>query len=499
MGQLYKQLKEYGESDYYPYHMPGHKRQALGEMPQSIMKIDITEIDGFDNLHQSEGILRELQEKTAALYGAEETFYLINGSTCGILSAVSAALLAGGHLLMARNSHKSSYHVAYLRNLTISYLYPDVIEEYDICDAITPEQVKEALEVEPDIGAVLVVSPTYEGRIADIKGIAQVVHEKGIPLIVDEAHGAHLGLAEINSDNDTSLESGAFFHANSCQLGADLVIHSVHKTLPAMTQTALLHVNGKLIDRERLRRFLHIYQSSSPSYVLMASIDNALQIVQEQGKELFSAFRENYVKMLEKLSSCKHLQFLTQDEKQDIGKLVISTKKIGLSGQQIYDILLQKYHLQLEMAAGSYCLAMFTIGDTKEAYERMCHALLSIDRDIAEGKIQMETSTIDCIQGQMTDIDKMEEAVPTEITLQKTIPLAEAWDMPWELIPLQDAVGRHVAEFINLYPPGVPLLVPGEVLQEQQCKQILQYLEQQLNVQGVSERPPHQVKVLCCN
>ena len=111
----------------------------------------------------------------------------------------------------------------------------------------------------------------------------------------------------------------------------------------------------------------------------------------------------------------------------------------------------------------------------------------------------METSTIDCIQGQMTDIDKMEEAVPTEITLQKTIPLAEAWDMPWELIPLQDAVGRHVAEFINLYPPGVPLLVPGEVLQEQQCKQILQYLEQQLNVQGVSERPPHQVKVLCCN
>lgn len=497
MGQLYKQLEENGESDYYPYHMPGHKRQTLGEMPQSIMKIDITEIDGFDNLHQPEGILQELQKKASSLYGAEETFYLVNGSSCGILSAVSAALPAGGHLLMARNSHKSSYHVAYLRNLTISYLYPDVIEEYDICDAITPRQVKEALEAEPDIGAVLVVSPTYEGRIADIEGIAQVVHEKGIPLIVDEAHGAHLGLAETMLNRDASLKSDIVFHANSCQFGADLVIHSVHKTLPAMTQTALLHVNGKLIDRERLRRFLHIYQSSSPSYVLMASIDNALQIVQEQGKELFSAFRENYVKMLEKLSSCKHLQFLSQDEKQDIGKLVISTKKIGLSGQQIYDILLQKYHLQLEMAAGSYCLAMFTIGDTEEAYERMCHALLSIDRDIAEGKLPVEASAIDCAQMQMLDRAKEEaKAVVKEDVTKQPIPLAKAWDMPYELIPLQEAVGRHVAEFINLYPPGVPLLVPGEVLQGQQCKQILGYFEQRLNVQGVSEEAPHKVKVL---
>ena len=502
MGKLYQKLNTYGEDDFYPYHMPGHKRRLFGEMPGDIMKIDITEIDGFDNLHQPEEILKELQEKAAQLYGAEESFYLINGSTCGILSAISAALPMGGHLLMARNCHKSAYHAAYLRNLTLSYLYPAVLEEYDICDAVTPKQVREALEAEPDIGAVLIVSPTYEGRIADIQEIARVVHEKGIPLIVDEAHGAHLGLYETSRSCHHEEGNYPFFAANSCQLGADLVIHSVHKTLPAMTQTALLHVNGSLIDRERLRRFLHIYQSSSPSYVLMASIENALQLVCEQGKQLFADFRNNYLEMLEQLSACEHLQFVPLSAGQDIGKLVISTKKIGLPGKKIYDILLQKYHLQLEMAAGSFCLAMFTIGDTKEAYERMVQALLAVDKDIADGRIRVADSLIGeeshsaengHIAGAGTE-NKSGKLYPKDTT--HTIPLAKAWDMEWEQVPLQEAVGRHAAEFINLYPPGVPLLVPGEVLNEQQIRQIAGYLAQGLNVQGVSEEKAYSVKVL---
>ena len=216
----------------YPYHMPGHKRQAWGALPQQLYELDITEIEGFDNLHQAEGILQELQKKAARIYGADESFYLVNGSTCGILCAVSSALPSGGHILMNRNCHRSAYHGAYLRNLTISYLWPAYMKEYDIYDAVTAEQIREALEQEPDIGAVLIVSPTYEGRVADVKAIAETVHAKGIPLIVDEAHGAHLGLAE-------------GFWPNSCQAGADLVIHSVHKTLPSLTQTALLHVDRK--------------------------------------------------------------------------------------------------------------------------------------------------------------------------------------------------------------------------------------------------------------
>lgn len=512
MGKLYQCLKQYGDEDYYPYHMPGHKRKLMGEMPREIMEIDITEIDGFDNLHQSEGILLELQERAARLYGAEESFYLVNGSTCGILSAISAALPQGGHLLMARNSHKSAYHVAYLRNLTVSYLYPQVNQEYDICDAITPKQVKEALEAESDIGAVFIVSPTYEGRIADIEAIAQIVHDKGLPLIVDEAHGAHLGLVSaeelqkrVRTVSVDSVEEKPYvvkYHPNSCQAGADIVIHSVHKTLPAMTQTALLHVSGNRIDREKLRRFLHIYQSSSPSYVLMASIDNALQLIEEKGKELFPVFWQNYTDMLEKLSACKHLRFLPLDEKQDIGKLVISTKQIGLSGQQIYDILLQKYHLQLEMASGSYCLAMFTVGDTAEAYERMTQALLAIDGEIAERKIlpekldsawaYQEAAVMNCEM----DSFMVKEQSTYQLCESEALPLAKAWDMIGEEVSLEAAIGRNLAEFVNLYPPGVPLLVPGEVLQKQQYQQIIRYIEQGLTVQGVSQEAPYLVKVL---
>ncbi len=472
MEHLYEKLEQYAASDYYPYHMPGHKRSMFGEMPKQILGIDITEIDGFDNLHQPEGILDKLQKKAAALYGAEESFYLVNGSTCGILSAISAALPMGGHLLMARNCHKSAYHAVYLKNLTVSYLYPSVIEEYDINGAITPQQVEAALDREPDIGAVLVVSPTYEGRIAQIAQIAQIVHKRGIPLIVDEAHGAHLGWTKR-------------FGINSCQAGADLVIHSVHKTLPAMTQTALLHVNGNRIDRDRLRRFLHIYQSSSPSYVLMASIDNALYLMEKDGERLLNAFADRYSQMMEELSACRCLEFLApKQEKQDIGKLVISGKKFGLPGQRIYDILLKKYHLQVEMAAGSYCLAMFTIGDEEDAYRRMTEALLEMDRQMAMGAICPKV-----MGKKLPDSAKEDSDV--------AIPLSVAWDMEWELIPLKEAVGRYVGEFINLYPPGTPLLIPGELLTEEKYCQIVFYLNERLNVQGVEQNKDTQkIKVL---
>lgn len=471
MSHLYDELQKYGEGDMYPYHMPGHKRRLHGNLPEEMVKIDITEIDGFDNLHQAEGILLELQQRAARLYGAEESFYLINGSTGGILSAISVAVPFGGHLLMARGSHKSAYHAAYLRNLRLSFLFPDWVEGYDVYEAITPKQVEEALERETDIDAVFIVSPTYEGRIADIASIAQVVHAKGLPLIVDGAHGAHLGLAE-------------GFAKNACQLGADLVINSVHKTLPAMTQTAVLHVCGERINRRQLRKFLHIYQSTSPSYVLMASIDNALQIVEDKGERLFADFKKQYCRMLEDLQACKHLQILSNIEEidagiQDVGKLVISTGNTCLSGQELYDILLERYHLQMEMAAGSYCLAMFTIGDDAEGYARMTGALLEID-------------------GEAVRCDDLDQAVLWEKVARWhpncQIPLAKAWDMDIQSVPLQESIGQAVGDFINLYPPGVPILVPGEVMNEETLELLKWYLAQGLTVQGVEDG---QVTVVC--
>lgn len=481
MEHLFEKLAENGESGIYPCHMPGHKRNGWGELPQQLCRMDITETEGFDDLHQPEGILLELQKRAAELCGAEESFYLVNGSTGGILSAVSAALPAGGHILMARNCHKSAYHAAYLRNLKISYLYPRILKEYDVCEAVTPGQVREALMCRPDVEAVLVVSPTYEGRIADIEGIAEAVHEKGIPLIVDEAHGAHLGFSRE-------------VHENSCRQGADLVIQSVHKTLPALTQTALLHVSGKRIDRGLLRRFLRIYQSSSPSYLLMASIDNALQYLEKDGAGAFAEFRKRYEGMMERLSRCSALKFLPIDkERQDLGKLLISVKNTEMTGRQLYDILLNKYKIQTEMAAESYVLAMFTVNDGQEGYDRMVEALLETDRSLKRLASPEESFSEEPCFGLWTEEEesgcglketKKDDTGRSSPTMAIRN-LTEAWDGDREEIPLEESVGRLAGEFVNLYPPGIPLLVPGERITSGLYRRICRWQQQGLAVRGV--------------
>ena len=516
---LYEELKKYGESDFYPYHMPGHKRRTVGRMPEQVLQIDITEIDGFDNLHQAEGLLQRAQERANALYHADETFYLVNGSTGGILSAVSAVLPEGGRLLIARNCHKSVYHAAYLRHLRLSYIYPEAVPGFEFCEAVTAEQVRLALERQPDIGAVLIVSPTYEGRIADVRAIADVVHEKDIPLIVDEAHGAHLGMAE-------------GFAPGSCTQGADLVIHSVHKTLTAMTQTALLHVNGKLVERDRLRRFLRIYQSSSPSYVLMASIDEAMDFLEKEGERRFAWFLQAYRGLVQRLEACWVLRVVPWREaqmgRQDIGKLAIYCP---VSAKLLYDMLRDSYHLQCEMVAENYCLAMFTLADGQEAYDRMEKALLEIDgmlwklqdkdkdadsegmlqhgespkKAVHDGIIQdavnhkgsihegenegLESYKAEFREGMPYELAPQGKAqgTPSDVAPDIRLDLCEAWDKPWRREKLASAVGEVMAEFINLYPPGIPLLVPGEVLTAELYAQILAWQAEGLSVQGMEE------------
>ena len=499
MEHLYERLKEYAEGEDYPYHMPGHKRRLYGEMPPEVFKMDVTEIDGFDDLHCPEGILKELQERVAKLYGAEESFCLVGGSTAGILSALSAALPEGGHLLMARNCHKSAYHAVYLRSLKVTYLMPDFVEEFGVCDGIRSEQVQQALEEDPSIQAVLIVSPTYEGRISPVREIAEIVHAQGKVLIVDEAHGAHLGLAGSNHEA---------FAENSCQAGADLVIHSVHKTLPAMTQTALLHVSGERVDRERLRRFLRIYQSSSPSYVLMASIDNAMTLMEQDGKKLYEDFDANFTWLTKELSACRHFRFLTTKEsstsgiRQDLGKLVIHAGSSGLTGQQIYDVLREKYHLQLEMAAGEYCLAMVTVGDTQEGYQRMRDALLAMDE---EAGLQGGDGDKLCVQPAMMRKDKATpfgtELLQEKVTEQAITPviiksLCEAWDAPWEEVALSECEGRIAAEFVNLYPPGTPIVVPGEAFTKEIRDALQRWRDQGLRLRGVTDSDEGRVRCL---
>lgn len=456
---LYQALSAYGESGFYPCHMPGHKRSPLcGEMAD-FYRIDITEIEGFDNLHQAEGILLEAQERANRLYGADETFFLVNGSTCGVLAAVLAVTKPGDEILMARNCHKSVYHAAILQGLRVRYCQPAMIGEYDICDGVRPEQIGRLLDQYPDCRAVVITSPTYEGIISDVAGIAEAVHRRGKILIVDEAHGAHF----------FSTSEGS-----AVAQGADLVIHSLHKTLPSMTQTALLHVIGSRVDRTRLRRYLSMLQSSSPSYVLMASMDSCVRFIEKHGRERFAAMRQYYAAFCKKTENLQHIRIgkMTEVSKNcaledwDIGKIVISVKGTNMTGKELSNVLREKYHLELEMAAQTYALAMMTLMDEEHGWQRLADALVEID-----GRIEEKPERT---------------ALKRTVFCEAELTMAEAFHSPREELSLEDASDRVSADFIMPYPPGIPLVAPGERINKEALKEIKACLETGLSVQGVS-------------
>ncbi len=456
MPDIYQELINLAESDMYPLHMPGHKRNLESTPLKGAFRCDITEIDRFDNLHDETGILLDAEKRAAALYGADETFFLINGSTAGVLSAVSAAVPDGGTILEARGSHKSFYHAAYLRRLNIEYLPPKLIEPYGVFDGYSAAEVKEALdESGENISAVFITSPTYEGKSSDIRGIAQVCHNRDIPLIVDAAHGAHFGM-------------GCGLPENAVQQGADIVIHSLHKTLPSMTQTALIHVQGELTDRNLLKRFLRIYQSSSPSYVLMASIDLCVKEMEERREE-FAKKLFSYRKMLQdETMDCRRVRILAQDEFEDPSKVLVYSDCAAMTGQQLYDILREEYALQPEMAGDRHALAIITGWDKEEGIRRLIDAVRGIDQRLSGEEVYGA-------------------AVTTKtFTLPRVeMPLHEAWDAEKEEVDLSAATGRIAGEFIGLYPPGIPLVVPGEEIGKELIEDIERYLEEGRNLQGI--------------
>lgn len=480
MKNLLWELQALNDSDRYPFHMPGHKRNlanVLGQegvygckngtksnSPENILVqaagLDITEIDGFDNLHAPEGILKEALDRAAALYGADETLYSVNGSTAGLLTAISAAVPEGSKVLTARNCHKAVYHAIYLRRLKPVYLYPDVIGEISIADALKPEDIRRAMAENPDAAAVILTSPTYDGICADVAAIADIVHAYNAVLIVDAAHGAHFGF---HPD----------FPESPVRSGADLTVVSLHKTLPAMTQTALLHVKGNRVDRERVRMFSGMYQTSSPSYFFMAGMDACMRLIEEKGASLWDAFWHDRAYFLHKTEKLQSLRVFACSRRMDAGKILIETGKTGLTGQQLYDILLEKYHLQMEMAAGNYVTAIVTCCDSREGWERLAEALTRIDAEYGSRSL-----------GNGDGIQTARRPYPE---LERRMPLTEALDQNKEWCPLCEAKGRIAGGFINLYPPGIPLAVPGEVLSGEVIGLIQSYFREGLPLQGLSE------------
>lgn len=473
MDRLYDKLVAYCNGDYYPMHMPGHKRNVDMLSMENPYRFDITEIEGFDNLHQAEGILMELSQRICKLYGSRRSYPLINGSTAGILTALSVATSRGDKVLVARNAHKSVYHGVIQMGLRPVYIYPQVASNPTIYCGLNADQIEEALIKEKNVKAVIITSPTYEGIVSDINHIAKVVHKYDALLIVDEAHGAHFGFYES-------------FPKSAIYCGADLVIQSFHKTLPSLTQTAVLHSMVEELD-SKIRKYLAIYQTSSPSYVLLSGIDRCISILEDHADTVFHSYMEllkdfyHRMKTLEKLRVINQIQMGSYEAFDwDMSKIIISVQNTTITAQELHSKLREEYHIVMEMEAMDYVLGMTSICDTKEGFNRLAEALISIDREVELLQREATSSVNDILQ---------------RSPLQVMYP-QEAFERASEIVPLHNSEGRIAATFVSLFPPGSPLLVPGELIDQALIDYIRLVKQKGIAITGLSGMDKLQIEVL---
>lgn len=479
---LDRALYEYGRGKDYPFHMPGHKRRAVTPYLENPYLEDITEITGFDNLHHPQGILKEAQEYGARIFRAQRTYFLVNGSTAGILAAVSACTRPGGTILMARNCHKAAYHAACLRGLNTRYLYPAWEKHLGLNGGISPQDVEKALEEDQSIQAVLITSPTYDGMVSDVEKIAQAAHKKGVPLIVDEAHGAHLAFH-------------SYFPKSSLYLGGDIVIQSLHKTLPSLTQTAVLHLQSERVSRERLEQFLGMYQTSSPSYVLMASIAACFRYLEENGREAFAEYVSRLEKWRKRAEGLEHLFLPGRELKgqgeifdMDLSKWIVAGGASQGGGPWLHRLLRESYGLELEMEAPGYVLALTSVMDREEGFQRLTEALSRIEARLA-GQNQGKN-------GEKREGIPVFEVYQESLRPRQIMTIAEAMESSQEERLLEESQGFVSAEFAYLYPPGIPVLVPGEEITGSFIRQTASWKEQGLELQGIADYSQKKIRIV---
>ena len=379
-----------------------------------------------------------------------------------------------------------------MNELHVDYIYPNYDPDVELNGEIDPEKIRKKLEenyksdCENKIKAVMIVSPTYDGVLSDIETIAKIVHEYGIPLIVDEAHGAHFGFHP-------------YFPRNANEKGADIVIQSIHKTLPSLTQTALIHMNGQIVDRESVRMYLHMLQSSSPSYILMASIDECIDMLENYRDAYFQSYVEKLNNVRKNLRHLKHLKLVeTGKVEYDKSKLVISVKDTKMTGKELHRILLKKYHLEMELSAGSYVLAMTSIGDKKDGMDRLVKALYEIDegldkKELFNKKGEKEPNNVDNISKKTDSCEKNIKLHSYQLPeLEQVYPSAEAIKKAKNKenvvsLEYKNCVGYISTEYAYLYPPEIPIIVPGEQISNEAIKILIQYECAGFDIEGAKE------------
>lgn len=466
---IYTFLEEHAARNPVSFHMPGHKgnlelykEAGYRVFFENPLAFDITEIEGADNLFQAESIIRETQKIYESLYGVKKSWLLINGTSGGILASVLASVKRGRKLVMARNCHKSVFNALTLGGIRPVFVRPELLPEYGVAGAVLPEAVDRALRENPDADAVILPSPNYYGICSDICRIAEIVHRYGKVLIVDEAHGAHLKLL-----GGKHISGFGKLPLSAVDCGADLVVNSIHKTLASFTQSAVLHLNSGRVDPALVADCLQAVESTSPSYLLMASLDLSADIVEKRGEELAENWISDLVWFYEESKTIPELLVMRNLAGMDGTKINFSLEKVGVTGLELDAFLREKHGVYCELVTGGLVMGMSGIGNRRADYRRLLRGL----RDAAETLGKKRGTTESPVMGKAPEPGEFAK-VPRQ---RKTVPLSKA-------------AGEICAGMLIPYPPGIPLACPGERLTNSIVSYIDDLRRNGTKVLGVSEQ-----------
>lgn len=461
------------------FHMPGHKGSAIyktfgyEEFLKHIMDCDITEIDGADNLFQAESIIKDTMNRYKELYEVRKSYLLVNGTSCGLISAILASVKSEGKLIMARNCHKSVFNALTLGNIAPIYAYPELIEEFGISGEILPQEIERLVEENPDAEAVIIPSPNYYGVCSDVKAIGEIVHKAGMVLIVDQAHGAHLKFFSKFNGCEEKLDLKVNILPKSAEeCGADIVVNSIHKTLASFTQSAVMNVVTDKIDLEHLEDKLQLVESTSPSYILMGALDINADLLVTNGRDLIKSWENNLIDFYMEAEKIQGLKIINTGSNMDWTKINLDMSQCGLSGYGLEKLLMQD-NIFVELVTGSIVMCMTGIGNVESDYEKLLEVLKRISCK-HYGSNEKE------ILNKENNFAKLVKAIPKQEKLY-SLPKKKQY------VTIDNAQGRICASSIIPYPPGIPLVCPGEVISREAIEYVKALRIAGQKVMGINE------------
>lgn len=455
---FFTKLKAYGLSDVVPFDVPGHK---LGRLPNDFTDftgvntylLDANAPRGLDTLSKPTGVIKEAEALTAEAFGADHAFFLTNGTTAGIIAMIMATCRANEKIILPRNVHKSVINALIFSGAVPIFVKPDIDNHLGIANGLSFTMMKKAIDDNPDAVAVLVINPTYFGVTSDLEAIVEYAHEKDMMVLADEAHGSQLYFSDL-------LPIGAI------TAGADISATSMHKTGVSLTQSSILLTKGNRVDLNKIQSTLNMIHSTSPSALLMASLDVARKQMYFEAKSHIARVLELKKEAVIKLNSIKGISVLEESYAQERGftdfdhtKLVIKVSELGINGFEVYRMLKDRFNIQLELAETYLVLGILTMATEKSDLDRLYDALKILSFESYE-------------QNESLKKIKFNYSFPESFVRPRV-----AYHAPHKVIELKDAVNEVSAESIMIYPPGIPMLIPGEIISEQFLEDIEVYQE----------------------